>query len=224
MKTKRKSAKNQDKSSKSVCSKVWRAERRYWGELLAFSAKKSKLLLQMWIEHCACQKCSNHDVDATVKNVQITPFLMSTFFYFFDRLSCFASVGWKVLKCRLGQAWIGPVKSHWTMNISANSFRIKKSFGWLSKNLLRFLFNFPCLIATEQYAYCSRGKINFWSHHLSEDGPKNFKFFIGFLFAVASNRSKEQAEKSCIRNMPREFSWNTYLISNLYFVTIFVHY
>ena len=45
--------------------------------------------------------------------------------------------------------------------------------------------NFPCLIATEQYAYYPGCKFNFWSH-LSEERPKNFKNFMRILPVGAS--------------------------------------
>jgi len=58
------------------------------------------------------------------------------------------------------------------MNTSAIFFWIAKSFGWHNNNFLRSSLNVPCLIATEQYAYCSGVKINFCSH-LSEKKPEN---------------------------------------------------
>jgi len=129
-------------------------------------------------------------------------------------MSCFASVGWTI------EGWvIQPVKSHRLMYISAHFCRTAKSFGWLQNNFLRSSLNFPCLIAAEQHAYmyCSGDKIKFWSH-LSEERPENLQKFIGILPAVASDRSKAQAEdlKSYINNMAKAFSWNTYFMSNLY--------
>jgi len=58
---------------------------------------------------------------------------------------------------------------------------------------LRSLLNSPCLIAAEQYEYCSRGKIEFWSH-LREERPENPEIFKGILPVVASIQSKAQAK------------------------------
>jgi len=75
------------------------------------------------------------------------------------------------------EGWvILPMKSHWTMKISANFCRTAKSDGWLKNNLLRPSLNSPSLIAAEQYAYCSGGKINFWSH-LGEERPEKSRNF-----------------------------------------------
>ena len=95
--------------------------------------------------------------------------------HLFDGLSWFASVDWIAWQySKIGHARrLGyfTVKSHWKMNISANFCRTTKLSAWLSNNFLRSSLNFPCLIAAEQYAYCSRGKINFWSH-LGQERPE----------------------------------------------------
>jgi len=125
--------------------------------------------------------------------LQVMLFLISKFLFFLDTLSYFASVGSRVLKCsKIGHARrMGNFtrEMNWTMNISANFCRTAKSFGWLESNLLRPLLNSPSLIAAEQHAYCSGGKINFWSH-LGEERPKNIKNFTLLLPAVALNRGK----------------------------------
>ena len=48
---------------------------------------------------------------------------------------------------------------------------------WMTlEQLFRSSLNFPSLIAAEQYAYCSGGKINFWSHP-GEERPEKPGFF-----------------------------------------------
>ena len=77
------------------------------------------------------------------------------------------------------EGWvILPVKSHWTMNISANLCRTANYFGQLQINFMKFSLNSPSLIAEEQYAHCSGGKINFWSH-LGEERLENPESFHG---------------------------------------------
>ena len=49
------------------------------------------------------------------------------------------------------------------------------------------------MIAAEQYAYCSGGKINFW-FHLGEERPEKSHNFIRLLSAVALNRPKAAEE------------------------------
>ena len=112
--------------------------------------------------------------------VQVMQFLISKFQFFFDKLSCCASVGLRVFCARklvTLEGWvILPVKSHWRMNISANFCRTAESFGWPWNNLLRSSVNSPSLITAQKYTYCSRGTINFWSH-LDEERPEKPQIF-----------------------------------------------
>jgi len=132
---------------------------------------------------------------------------------FLDTLSCFASVGWRVLKCsKVGSCF------HFTSEIALNDEYLKqffpdhKSFKWHENNFLKSSLNFPCLIATEQYAYCCGGKMNFWSH-VSEERPPKPDFFHtnpsrGRIESIKSTGKRSQ--KVTLITCPR-FSWNTYL-------------
>jgi len=119
---------------------------------------------------------------------------------------------------KLGHASFLPVKSHWKINISANSSRITKSFGWLRDNFSKSSLNLPCLIAAEQYAYRSGGKIKVWSHLDEErpENPQNFHInpFRGHIESIKSARKR--SPKVTSRNMPKAFSWDTCFMSNLY--------
>jgi len=128
--------------------------------------------------------------------LQVMSFLISKFFFW--HIVVFFQCGLESLEVLESlvtlEGWvILPVKSHWMVNISASFGRTAKSFGWLQNNFVRSSLNSPCLIAAKQHVYCSRGKINVWSH-LGEERPEQPHHFIWILPAVASNRSKAQAQ------------------------------
>ena len=100
------------------------------------------------------------------------------------------------------------VKSHWTILASANFCRTAKSFGWLSNNFLRSSLISPCLIAAEQHAYCSGGKINLWSH-LCEERPENAQ-------NVKRNPSCSRIES--IKSARKRFEKVAFLISPRHFL------
>jgi len=74
------------------------------------------------------------------------------------------------------------------------------------------------LIAAEQYAYRSGGKIKVWSHLDEErpENPQNFHInpFRGHIESIKSARKR--SPKVTSRNMPKAFSWDTCFMSNLY--------
>ena len=73
------------------------------------------------------------------------------------------------------ESWvILTVKSHWTINISAKIFWPQSLLDDFRTTLWHL--HPLCLIAAEQYAYCSRGTINCWSN-LGEERPENIYFF-----------------------------------------------
>jgi len=132
----------------------------------ACSAKKSKLFLSMRLKHF----CEAHPP-------QVIPFLFRSFCFVWTLLPVWVRESWSARKLITLEGWvILPVKSHWTMNISANFCQTAKSFGWLLNDLFRSSLNSPSETAAEQHAYCSRGKINFWSH-LIEERPENLHKF-----------------------------------------------
>jgi len=106
------------------------------------------------------------------------------------------------------EGWvILPVNSHWTMNISAIFGRTAKYSGWLENNFLRSSLNFSCLIAAEKHAYCSGGKINFWSH-LGEERPEKPQKFHrhtsrGRIESIKS--AGKRSQKVTLTTFPRHF-------------------
>jgi len=90
---------------------------------------------------------------------------------------------------------------------------------WMTlKQLCKIFIKLSHLIATEQSAYCSRGKINFWSH-LGEDRPGkpqkfNRKPYRGRIDLIES--AGKRSEKVTLTTCPDKFSWNTFFMSNLY--------
>ena len=89
-------------------------------------------------------------------------------FIFFDTLSCFASVGVRNLK----SSRIGPARrmGNSTREITLNDEYLSHFLSdckvlWMtSEQLDKIFINPPSVTAAEQYACCSGGKINFWSH------------------------------------------------------------
>jgi len=106
------------------------------------------------------------------------------------------------------EGWVTlPVKSHWTMNNLAIFCRTAKSSGWLENNFLRSSLNSSCLTAAEQHAYCSGGKINFWSHLCEErpEKPQNFHRnpSCGRIESIKS--AGKRSEKVILITCPRHF-------------------
>jgi len=54
----------------------------------------------------------------------------------------------------------------------------RKVFWMTLEQLFEIFIELPCLIAAEQYAYCSGGKINFWSNLCEERPEKPQKFHM----------------------------------------------
>ena len=157
------------------------------------------LFLSMRLEHC----CEAH-------SLKVISFLISKFLFFQTHcrvLPVWVWEPWKAQKLVTLEGWIIlPVKSHWTMNISADFCRTAKSFWWLENTLLRSSLNPPSLIAAEQYAYCS-GQINFWSH-LGEIRPQKSRKFhrTPSRCRIESIKSEgERSQKVTLITCPRHF-------------------
>ena len=72
---------------------------------------------------------------------------------------------------------------------------------------MRCTLNSSCLIATEQHASCSGGKINFWSH-LGEERPEKPHFFHGnpSRGRLESTKSaNKRSQKVTLLTCPRHF-------------------
>ena len=96
--------------------------------------------------------------------------------HLFHGLSWFASVDWRVFQySKIGHARrLGYFTREIRLkNEYLSQFLPDRKVLWMTlKQPFEIFINFPCLIAAEQYAYGSRGKINFWSH-LGEERPEN---------------------------------------------------
>ena len=111
------------------------------------------------------------------------------------------------LSWKFGHASIWPVKAHWTMNISATSAYIAKSFRWLQHNFLRSSLNSTCLISSEQYSH-----MYIWLRQLKVRPGEGNQFFFyrdSSRARVASDRFDlkfmRKLSKSYFTSMPRTF-------------------
>jgi len=106
------------------------------------------------------------------------------------------------------EGWvILPVKSHWTMNISAIFCRTAKSSGCLENNFLRSSLKSWCLISAEQHECGSGAEINFWSH-LGEERPEKPQNFHGNPFRGRIELIKSAGKRShkfTLITCPRHF-------------------
>jgi len=119
---------------------------------------------------------SIHVIRTLLRGASSTSHVVSEFefFYFLDTLSCFAIVGWRVLKCsKIGHA---RRLGHFTREIALNDdylsqiLPVHKVF-WMTLNRVFEIFVKLFLIPAEQHGFRSGGKILFWSH-LSEEQPE----------------------------------------------------
>jgi len=124
--------------------------------------------------------------------LQVMPFLISKFLVFFDTLSCFASVRFRVLNCskKFHARRIGNFTSEITLNdeylsqflSDSKVLRNKLSTHSLNSHFSKQQSNMR-IVPGVKSTLCP-----IWM----KKGPKNLKNFIGFLSAVALNRSKVQ--------------------------------
>ena len=164
---------------------ISRIKQRYWGNFSGMLRKQIEIF-------------SIDVIGTLLRGASFTsPAVLDSKVFFFDTLSCLASVGWRVSKClKLGHA---QRLGHYTRKIALNDehlsqFSPDRKVLWMNlKNVLRSSLILPGLIAAEQCAYCSGGKSTFDPMWVRK-GPKNLNFFIGILSAVASNRSKAQSK------------------------------
>ena len=169
----------------------------------AWSAKTSNLYLQMWLKTFArrilfksCRFRFRFFVFGLLCHHTASPPITSGKKSFFPLTHCrvlpvWVEESWSARK--LGHASILAVKSHWTMNISTNSFRITKSFEWLLNNFVRFSLNFHIWLQQSNLRIAPGAKSTFGPIWV-RTGPENLKNLIGSLTAVALIWSKVQAK------------------------------
>ena len=90
-------------------------------------------------------------------------------------------------------------------DMSVNFSRPQSPLDEFGTTFLRSSLNFPCLIAVEQYAYCSECQLYFWSL-LGQERPENLQIFHrnpfrGRIESIksASKRSPKVTLKTCPR-------------------------
>jgi len=112
---------------------------------------------------------------------------------------------------------------HFTREIALNDEYLshflpdRKVLSMTLEQLFEIFIKLSLFDGSEQHAYCSGGKINFWSH-LVRKGPKTHEQkcqeSFPWLHRIDLKRRQEISE-SYINNMPKAFSGNTYFMSNL---------
>jgi len=142
----------------------WHVKWRYWRDFSGMIRKKIEFFPKDVIK-------SYHIF------LQVMPFLISKF-SFFGHIVVFCQCG---LKSRtVLESWVPLPFYSWnrTEQWISQPFPSGSQSPWNDFNniFFRSSSNFPCLIETEQYVYCSRGRINFWSH-LDEERPQKPQFF-----------------------------------------------
>jgi len=151
--------------------------------------------------------------------LQVMPFLISNFF-FFDTLSCFASVCLRVLKCsKIGHARrMGNFTREILIEYLIQFWSDCKVLWMTLEQLVETFIKLPIFDSSRAICILLRGQNQLlvpsgWGNARKTSKISQASFPRSHWI---DQKRRQKISESYINNMPKAFSWNTYFMSNLY--------
>jgi len=153
--------------------------------------------------------------------LQVMRFLISKFFLF-DTLSCYASVGLRVLKCsKIGHAQrMGNFSREITLNYEyLSQFSSDCKVLWMTlEQLVETFIKLPIFDSSRAICVLLRGQNQILVPSVWGKARKTSKNSLDSFPRShwIDQKRRQKIPESYINKMPKAFSWNTYFMPNLY--------